>query len=240
MHKSVYSTGMTLYAPFIKSLREQRKLSQTELAEKINISRSSYVALEKGTKELTLSEADTLARFFGITVDELMSASMPDYEKYVQMIFAFLRKAKEANTKVRKTKLAKLLYFADFAFYYLHSVSMSGMKYKKIDYGPVPDAYFRVFEELEDKAQINVQTEQHDDGKNMYCITENIVSERTKLDLLSEEETTLIGKIWDKWKNANTQEIVQYTHEQSPYKKTEYGQVIPYELIKEEQLEYIF
>ena len=231
---------MTLYAPFIKNLREQHKLSQTEVAEKISISRSSYIALEKGIKELTLSEADSLARFFGITVDELMSASMPDYEKYTQMIFAFLRKAKETSTKVRKTKLAKLLYFADFASYYFYSKSMSGMRYKKIDYGPVPDSYFRVFEELEQKAQIDVKAEAHIDGKNMYCITENIVSERSKLDLLSSEEITLIGKIWDKWKDANTQEIVQYTHEQSPYKKTEYGQVIPYDLIKEEQSEYVY
>ena len=231
---------MTLYAPFIKNLREQHKLSQTEVAEEIKISRSSYIALEKGNKELTLSEAAALAHFFGITVDELMSASTPDYEKYTQMIFAFLRKAKETGTKVRKTKLAKLLYFADFASYYFYSKSISGMQYKKIDYGPVPDSYFRVFEELAEKAQIDVQTEMHTDGKSMYSISANSVSERMPLNLLSSQEISLIDRIWDKWKDANTQEIVQYTHEQSPYKKTEYGQVISYDLIKEEQAEYVF
>ena len=44
--------------------------------------------------------------------------------------------------KVPKTKLAKLLYLADFAWYYDHLKSMSGMQYRKITFGPVPDTFF--------------------------------------------------------------------------------------------------
>ena len=51
--------------------------------------------------------------------------------------------------KIPKTKLAKLLYLADFAWYYEHLQSMSGMRYKKMQYGPVPNNYFALVDEAE-------------------------------------------------------------------------------------------
>lgn len=230
----------TTYAVLIRALREEKRLSQEQMAEKIGISRSSWLSLEKGTKELSLSEASALAHFFGLTVDELMNGSMPNYEKYRQMILAYLRKAEETGVELKKTKLAKLLYFADFAQYYKRAESMSGMSYRRIEYGPVPDAYFRVLEEMANEAQIDVAQQDSDDGKNMYVITETRISKRKDIDKLSTDEQELIAHIWEKWKHANTKEIVQYTHEQVPFKSTVYGQIIPYDLIKEEKAEYIY
>ena len=122
----------TKYAPFIKSLRKERKLSQQEVAEKMAISRSSYIAIEQGKREFSLAEAKMLASLFGISLDELMNTATPNYEKYKQMILAFLR----LGGKVTKTKLAKLLYFADFGWFYNHLHSMSGMQYRKMQYEP--------------------------------------------------------------------------------------------------------
>ena len=105
---------LNTYGSIIKGLREQRKLSQVTVAKKIGISRASYITIEQGKRELSFSEAKKLCAFLGITLRELEVGQAQNYEKYKQMLLAFLR----LNNKIPKTKLAKLLYFADFGWFY--------------------------------------------------------------------------------------------------------------------------
>lgn len=227
------------YAQFIKAQREQHGFTYDEMAKRAEMSRSSYFALERGDKKLTLEEAVRIAGIFGISVEYLLAGMIPDFAKYRQMIIAFLRKAKESGVELKKTKLAKLLYFADFAWYFKTSQSMSGLAYRKIEYGPVPDAYFRILEEMDEQARIEIKKKDID-GKTMYEISETFISEIEDLDLISSEEKVLIGEIWNKWKDKNTNQIVQYTHNQAPYKTVEMNQIIPYELIMNENPEYVY
>lgn len=227
------------YARYIKEQREKRGFSHDEVAKLIGVSRSSYFAIERGDKKLKLEEAAKLAKIFGITLDDLMAASTPDLDKYRQMILSFLRKAKISKETLKKTKLAKLLYFADFASYYFYKKSISGLAYRKIDFGPVPDAYFRILDELAEEEKIDI-TKVVEGERTMFEISETFVSEIEKLDLLSDKENKLIDDIWQKWQKANTNQIVQYTHNQKPYKSVEYGQIIPYDLIKTEEKEFVY
>lgn len=229
----------TIYSGFIKALRESRGISQSQMAEKLQISRPSYVAVEKGTKELSLSEAERLARVFGITVDELLRAEAPNYKKYKQMILAYLRAANKDGKELKKTKLAKLLYLADFAWFYEHLESMSGMEYRKLQYGPVPSDFFRAMEELEEEGAIRVKHEQNS-GRDMYVIQESRGSAKRELDELSKNEIQLVGKVWGNWRDANTQEIVDFTHEQLPYKLAFDGEVVSYPLITQLSPEDVF
>lgn len=220
----------TTYAAFIKALREERGLSQADVAEKAGMSRPSYVSVEKGTKELTLAEAAAIANLFGITVDELSRTQIPNILKYKQMLLAFLREAKASKKVLKKTKLAKLLYLADFSWYYEHGKSMSGLSYRKIAFGPVADAYFRLVEEMEEKGELNIKQVLREDY-HMYEIEETRASQQRKLDLLLKTELAHIRKIWKKWEDAKTNEIVGFTHNQLPYFLSRDGEVIPYELI---------
>ena len=220
----------TTYAAFIKELREERGLSQADVAEKAGMSRPSYVSVEKGTKELTLAEAAAIANLFGITVDEFSRTQIPNILKYKQMLLAFLREAKASKKVLKKTKLAKLLYLADFSWYYEHGKSMSGLSYRKIAFGPVADAYFRLVEEMEEKGELNIKQVLREDY-HMYEIEETRASQQRKLDLLLKTELAHIRKIWKKWEDAKTNEIVGFTHNQLPYFLSRDGEVIPYELI---------
>jgi DNA-binding XRE family transcriptional regulator len=228
------ATTKTSYASLIKYLREEYELSQEVVAKQVKMSRASYVAVEKGTKELTLAEAEAITKLFGITIDELLRTQAPDHAKYKQMILAFLRQAKANKTTVKKTKLAKLLYLADFSWYYLHKKSMSGVAYRKIEFGPVADVYFRLLEEMEQGGAINVKQIYRDDY-HMYEIEETRASMKTTLDLLSKKEKEYLGKVWKQWEKASTAEIVKFTHEQIPYKESLQGQLISYELILREE-----
>jgi transcriptional regulator with XRE-family HTH domain len=223
----------TSYAHFLKYLREEKKLSQAEVAAVASMSRASYVAVEKGSKELTLAEAESITKLFGITLDELVQTVAPDIQKYQEMMLCFIRQSKQTKTVIKKTKLASLLYLADFAWYYQNDKSLSGFSYRKITFGPVADVYFRLLEEMEVGGVINVKQIYRDDY-HMYEIEETRASAKKILSKLSKREQTHLAKIWTQWEKGSTAEILKFTTEQAPYLNSLAGEIIDYELIKTE------
>ncbi|MDP3955807.1 MAG: DUF4065 domain-containing protein [bacterium] len=222
----------TKYASFIKSLRTKRGISQSQIASKLGISRSSYIAIEQGKRELTLGEFEKLSSILSFSLDELENGEVPNYEKYRQMIFAFLR----LNKSLPKTKLAKLLYFADFSWYYSHLESMSGMQYRKIQYGPVADTYFRLIDEMSDNGEVSIK--QTENGAMLLSQTRGGAKVGT-LDL-SKEELKLIEKINEKWKGEKTADVVKFTHNQMPYMFAEDNDIVSYDIFTQENPDDIY
>ena len=219
---------------FIKKLRADNGYSQADVAKEIDISRSSYIAVEKGKRELSLKEADALSKMYRITIIDLVTNNNKKYKKYEQMLFAFLRSI-GGDKKVPKTKLAKLLYFSDFAWFYNNHESMSGLEYRKIEHGPVPDYYFRLIEELDGDDKISIE---HKD--KTLLISETRVGEKVGDDLLNTKEKKLIKEIANRWKNKKTKEIVGFAHSQIPYTFVDKGDIIPYELITQEDPAHVY
>ena len=226
---------ITSYASVIKTLRTERGLSQSFLAKKVGISRPSYIALEQGKRDLSLTEVEKLASLFGIPMESFSNAELPHYDKYKQMVLAFLKSTVSGDGKIPKTKLAKLLYLADFAWYYDHLKSMSGMQYLRRAYGPVPDPYFRALAELEEDGKITLMRK--DDA---VLVSLGGAAQREKLDLLNKDEVELVERISRKWRNKRTQEIVGFTHAQLPYKLCAPDEPIPYELITQEDPGHVY
>ena len=220
---------------FIKKLREENNFSQAYVAKKIGISRSSYIAVEKGKRELSLNEADTVSKLYRIELKDLVTNNKKKQKKYEQMLFAFLRAIK-GDGKIPKTKLAKLLYLADFTWFYNNHESMSQLEYRKIEHGPVPDYYFRLLEELEGDNKIIVQSTPN----GAYLVSQTRVGQKVDDDMLSSEEKKMIKKITNKWKDKNTDEIVAFTHSQIPYTFVDKGEIIPYELITQEDPKHVY
>lgn len=220
---------ITKYAKLLKEARLKKGLSQSDLASKLSISRPSYIAIEQGKRELTMGEFEKLSGVLAISFEEFESGESPNYEKYKQMILAFLRMDKN----VTKTKLAKLVYLSDFAWFYNHLQSMSGMQYRKIKYGPVPDAYFRALDELEEEGKIVIDRK-NSDGKEMLIISESDSNKRQKLRDISNDEVALMKEIHKKWKDKKTAEIVNFTHNQLPYLMADDEEIVSYALITQE------
>lgn len=220
------------YTQYIKKIREDKKISQAEIADQLGISRTSYIALEQGKRDISFTELEKLSKIFGFTLQDFEQQEIPDYGKYKQMIHAFLR----LNSGIPKTKLAKLLYFADFAWYYNHLESMSGMQYRKIQYGPVADSYFRLIDEMYDEGELEIkQTSQ-----GAMIITETRAGKKESLDKISKEQSILIKDIDTKWKNKKTEEIVKFTHKQMPYLFAEDNNIVSYEVFGQENPEDIY
>ena len=174
-----------------------------------------------------------MAGILGISLEEVEGGIRADYEKYKQMVLAYLRSGE--GESVTKTKLAKMLYLADFAWFYDKLESMSGMKYRKMQYGPVSDMYFRALDELEEVGKISIS--RVDDS---ILISENRGSKKSPLDKLDNEEKELIEDIYIKWKDKKTREIVDFTHNQLPYRICASDEIIPYELITQEDPDHVY
>ncbi len=223
---------ITSYAPLIRAVREERSLSQAFVADKLGISRSSYIAVEQGKRELTLGEFDKLSSILGVSTEDMKKGEIPNYKKYRQMILAFLR----LNDHLTKTKLAKLLYLADFSWFYTQLHSMSGLQYRKIQFGPVADAYFWLIDEMSEAGEISI--EQTPEGKML--ISQTRAAAKEPLPLISAKEQALITKIDKKWKGKKTADIVAFTHQQLPYSLAADTELVSYEAFTQENPEDIY
>ncbi len=73
----------------IKELREKEKLSQLQLAEKLNLTQQAISLYEKGEREPGIDLINQLADFFGVTTDYLLGKSnIRNIEELKKMPFA--------------------------------------------------------------------------------------------------------------------------------------------------------
>ena len=217
---------ITKYAKFIKEARIKKGFSQADLAIKLGISRPSYIAIEQGKRELTMGEFEKLSGVLNVSFEEVEAGESPNYEKYKQIILSFLR----LDKNIPKTKLAKLVYLADAGWFYYNLKSMSGMQYRKIQYGPVADSYFRIIDELYENGQIEIN--QTEDGAML--ISQTRAGDKKALSEINKEESKLITNISNKWKGKKTKEIVEFTHNQFPYLCANENDIITLGLITQE------
>ena len=231
---------MNNLADNLKSARTARGLTQDQVAQAIGLARPTYALIESGKRDVTLSQAETLAAILRISVDEPRGVGIPVFntetsmEKYKQMILNALEAGADKDGKITKTKLAKLVYLADFTWYYNHLVPMSGMSYRRLPQGPVPETYFRAVDELVESGVLCLEEK----GRAfMLSMAESGAAPSSKL---SPEERQMIRKISESWQGKQTHEIVNFTHEQLPWSICREGEVIPYGLITQEDPEKVY
>jgi len=212
----------------IEKIRGIKGLTQQNVADVLGMSRATYNKIENGTRELTTSELERLSLYFDVPIAEFFDQPR-NVEKFQQMYFYILNRFDDGVTK---TKLAKLLYLADFGYFYENLESMSGVRYRRRDYGPVADIFFEVTDDLYDKGKIDIET------KGDALILRS--TSKPETHLLSDKDISLINKIVNYWKNRRTSEIVNFTHEQKPWKSCRDGEYIPYTLIIQEEPDHVF
>jgi putative transcriptional regulator len=223
--------GMLIYNVVnnIETIRNEHGLTQEQVADVIGVSRVTYINVTKGRRDLTTNELEKLAAFFDVPVAELFDQPRNN-EKFKQMYFYILRRFGEG---IPKTKLAKLLYLSDFSHFYDNLLPMSGVRYVRREYGPVADIFFELTEDLYDKGKINIEPLD-------YALIIKLTSKNQEDNLLSDEEKSLIDRICSYWKDRRTSEIVNFTHEQKPWKMCRDGEYIPYSLIIQEDPNHVY
>jgi transcriptional regulator with XRE-family HTH domain len=223
----------------IAELRKNEKMSQLELAKKLGVSRPTLVALEKGEKDITLFQLEKLSDIFDIPLEILLDegvsaqekiqrqgSSQNFFKKFHNLVLQCIKYGADSDGRITKTKLAKLVYLCDFAHYYRHLDPISGFEYKKLPQGPVAIEFFDLIDNDE-----SIFVEQR--GK---AILVSLI-EKPDDNILSKTEQEIVQEVCLKWKDANTQEIVEFTHSQIPWSVCRDREVIPYSLINMEEPE---
>jgi len=207
----------------VEELRAARGLTQEQVAHAIGLSRASYINVKNGKRDLTISELEKLSACLNVSITELLDHQRNN-AKFKQMYFYVLHCFKDG---IPKTKLAKILYLADFSFYYDNLLPMSGVRYVRREYGPVADIFFELTEDMYDKGKIDITP------LDYALIIKSTTTEKDD-SLLSDEEKAHLDLICEYWKDKRTSEIVNFTHEQKPWKACRDGEYIPYSLIIQE------
>ena len=213
----------------IEKIRNARGLTQERVADVLGVSRVTYINVIKGKRDLTTSELEKLSVFFDVPIAELFDQPRNN-EKFKQMYFYILRRFRSGITK---TKLAKLLYLADFSYFYDNLLPMSGVRYVRREYGPVADIFFELTDNLYDKGKIDIEPLD-------YALVIRSTSAEHEDSLLTDDEKGLLDKICEFWKDKRTSEIVNFTHEQKPWKACRDGEYIPYSLIIQEEPNHVY
>ncbi len=241
---------------FLLELRNNQGISQAFVAEKIGVSRTSYIEIEKGAKELTLSQANTIAGIFGITLSELIAGEKPmdvkvsindkpekkakkidrqeiridvpqkNLKKFKEVLLYVLEKV-GSKSNVGMTVLYKLLYFIDFDYYEKFEEQLVGATYIKNHFGPTPVEFKKIVESMESKGELETV-------KSKYFLheqTKYLPRREPDISVLNAREIKHIDEVLSRLSDKNAKELSDYSHQDIPWLGTKDGEVIKYESV---------
>ena len=236
----------------LKTLREQYSFSQEELAQKLEVSRQSYIKYESGTSELPLDIVKKLSAIFDVDYSCIIDNKMPvepsykiqkskraaeqndirisipqkNIEKFKQVFLYILAKV-GARPNVGQTVLYKLLYFIDFDYYELYEKQLMGLSYIKNTFGPTPVDFAKLSRQMAKDGLIEeVKTEFY-----KHEMTKYLPLKEPDLTLLSAQELEFIDSELEKHSGKTASELSALSHKDIPWIGANDKQVLDYEAV---------
>jgi len=139
----------------------------------------------------------------------------PNFEKLTEMIVYF-----SELVQPFKTKMNKLLFFADYLMFKQSCFSISGVRYQAIDMGPVPVNFQSIFEYLANKDEIdiyNIPFPQGYTGEQFNARKDRPFNPK----LFSEAELKVLNIISTRFKTTSTNDMIELSHLEDAWKKNE-------------------
>lgn len=176
--------------------------------------------------ELRAAEEETcsLERVYEERFGKYEASDLSGYRKFelAKLFNAILYFCKSG---VLKTKLNKLLFYADFKHFKDYAVSITGARYAHIPFGPAPDKYALYFAALIENDAIKVEENLIGD-----FIGEELISAKDPdFSLFSDSELKILATVKEYFKDFTAKKITDYSHDEKAYKETAPGDIISYE-----------
>lgn len=178
-------------------------------------------------KELQIEEDEAFSfervleeRFGRYDADEMSGYKKLNVTKIFNAILFFCRGGDF------KTKVNKLLFYADFKHFKEYTTSITGVRYVHLPLGPVPDNYEHFFAALIGEGSLEIE--------ECPCppdfVAEKLVTvEASDLSLFSDSEIRILAVIKEHFNAYSATKIKDVSHDEQGYKKTSVGQRISYE-----------
>jgi putative zinc finger/helix-turn-helix YgiT family protein len=158
---------------------------------------------------------------FGHTLPTIYTGyRVPDLKRIGSMIRFFA-----ARNMPFTTALNKLMFYADFCHFKAFGHSISGISYKALPKGPVPENYGSIYDYAVKHDFVKVEEKAFKDFVGDQFFTDNPVADE---DLpFSESELRILHQVSEKFKNKNTRQIVDISHEEPAWKDNvdDYGRI---------------
>ncbi|MEP7253310.1 MAG: type II toxin-antitoxin system antitoxin SocA domain-containing protein [Ginsengibacter sp.] len=239
----------------IMELRKAKGLSQDELAKELTIPRSSLAQIELGNRSVNVRELLRLSHLLEFSLDEFLGnefttskeepfdkqpfdklrakekqqerISVPSLSvsKFKNILLYILERC-AGKPNVGETVLYKLLYFSDFNYYELYEEHLSGARYRKLPYGPVPLSFENIVSSMIEKGEIKkIKTEYFNKLQTRY-----LPLQKADLTKLMASEKEVIDKVIEQMSDWSASGISDYSHNDMPWKASKEGKIIDYEL----------
>ncbi len=130
----------------------------------------------------------------------------PNLLKFTEMVVFFTEKIQPW-----KTKLNKLLFYADFVSHKQTGFSISGVQYRAIPMGPVPDKFNSIFEYIEKNNDVEINYISYSDGGIGEQFKPKFKREFNP-NLFTYSELNILENLADRFKNTSTSEMIEISH----------------------------
>ena len=101
------------FAERLKTLRKQVKLTQAQIAEKLDISRQAYASWERGVKKPTQENLVKIAQILNVSVDYLVGNSDYTVDKLDNIELLFRMNSKGLSDEEKETFKKELIEFME-------------------------------------------------------------------------------------------------------------------------------
>ncbi len=235
----------------ITELRKTKGLSQKDLAKNIKISRPSLAQIELGNRGVNILELQSLSMVLGFSLDDFMSndflvsqhiesnveaksknsterIAVPTLQvNKLKNVLLYILEQCAGKPNVGETVLYKLLYFSDFNCYELYEEHLTGVTYRKLPYGPVPQKLDTIINQMLDNNQLKrIKTEHFDKLQTRY-----IPLKKSDLTVINGAEKAIIDGVLAQMSDWSATAISSYAHRDMPWMASQEGEEINYELV---------
>jgi transcriptional regulator with XRE-family HTH domain len=242
----------------IAELRKRKGLSQEELAKCVEMSRSSLTQIELGNRNLDVLELQKLSRVLEFSLDYFLSSDFIAGEELLMVedgsaveveeriavptlqvskfknVLLYILERCAGKPNVGETVLYKLLYFSDFNYYELYEEHLTGARYRKLPYGPVPQKLDVIIKQMTEEGLLQrVKTEYHG-----YPQTRYLPLKKANLTQFRASEKEVIDRVIEQMSDWSATMISEYSHNDLPWEITDEGKDISYELAFYRELPY--
>lgn len=124
--------------------------------------------------------------------------------------------------EVFQTKMNKVLFYIDFLSYREHGMSISGLAYNAIDFGPVPQRWDRVYSAFDEVVPQPRMVYEQESIALTTCY-------KADMSCFNEQELAVIDSVCEKLKDLSAHEISDMSHKESAWRNhLHQSETIPY------------
>jgi putative zinc finger/helix-turn-helix YgiT family protein len=127
--------------------------------------------------------------------------------------------------QLTKTKLNKLMFYMDFKYFQTHTVSITGVPYARINYGPVPDQYSLLYGLMAAQELVSIE----EAGVDQYSWDYFNAQQPADEAVFNRDELAVLRQVVARFKDETARNISEISHQEDAWKDTPNSAQISYE-----------